>query len=76
MTKGGAVHMSDYLALCAAFVVLGWPLLARGLRGWPVASRVVPVIILAGSWRRPRPSWASPLPRASACCGLPLCRPA
>ncbi|MFI5986704.1 DUF998 domain-containing protein [Streptomyces sp. NPDC051555] len=48
----GTVHMLGgmvgYLALCAAFVVLARPLAARGLRGWAVASRVVPVGVLAG----------------------------
>jgi len=48
----GAVHMAagmiGYLALCAAFVVLARPLAARGLRGWAVASRVVPVAVLTG----------------------------
>ncbi len=40
--------MIGYLALCAAFVVLARPLAARGLRGWTVASRVMPVAVLAG----------------------------
>ncbi|RPK62539.1 hypothetical protein EES43_13365 [Streptomyces sp. ADI96-02] len=52
MSGHGAVHMAagmiGYLALCAAFVVLARPLAARGLRGWAVASRVVPVAVLAG----------------------------
>ncbi|MFF7443458.1 DUF998 domain-containing protein [Streptomyces sp. NPDC008122] len=52
MSGHGAVHMLGgtvgYLALCAAFVVLARPLAARGLRGWAVASRVVPVVVLAG----------------------------
>ncbi|MFD4371827.1 DUF998 domain-containing protein [Streptomyces sp. NPDC058527] len=52
MTGHGAVHMAGgtvgYLALCAAFVVLGRSLAARGLRGWAVASRVVPGCVLAG----------------------------
>ncbi|MFE1266727.1 DUF998 domain-containing protein [Streptomyces sp. NPDC058757] len=52
MSGHGAVHMFGgmvgYLALCAAFVVLARPLAARGLRGWAVASRVVPVAVLAG----------------------------
>lgn len=52
MSGHGAVHMFGgtvgYLALCAAFVVLARPLAARGLRGWAVASRVVPVVVLAG----------------------------
>ncbi|MDX2562588.1 DUF998 domain-containing protein [Streptomyces sp. TX20-6-3] len=52
MSGHGAVHMFGgmigYLALCAAFVVLARPLAARGPRGWAVASRVVPVAVLAG----------------------------
>ncbi|MBT3158752.1 DUF998 domain-containing protein [Streptomyces sp. CHA1] len=52
MSGHGAAHMAagmiGHLALCAAFVVLARPLAARGLRGWVVASRVVPVAVLAG----------------------------
>ncbi|MGW2106444.1 DUF998 domain-containing protein [Streptomyces sp. NPDC001948] len=52
MSGHGAVHMFGgmigYLALCAAFVVLARPLAARGLRRWALASRVVPVAVLAG----------------------------
>ncbi|MET7753390.1 DUF998 domain-containing protein [Streptomyces sp. NPDC005389] len=52
MSGHGAVHMAagmiGYLALCAAFLVLARPLAARGLRGWAAASRVVPVVVLAG----------------------------
>ncbi|MGW8767353.1 DUF998 domain-containing protein [Streptomyces sp. NPDC055815] len=52
MSGHGAVHMFGgmigYLALCAAFFVLARPLAARGLRSWAVASRVVPVVVLAG----------------------------
>ncbi|WP_030553227.1 DUF998 domain-containing protein [Streptomyces exfoliatus] len=52
MSGHGAVHMFGgmigYLALCAALVVLARPLAARGLRGWAVASRAVPVAVLAG----------------------------
>ncbi|RUP68762.1 hypothetical protein SSPNP10_08465 [Streptomyces sp. NP10] len=52
MSGHGVVHMAagmvGYLALCAALVVLARPLAARGLRGWAVASRVVPVAVLAG----------------------------
>ncbi|WP_405940931.1 DUF998 domain-containing protein [Streptomyces sp. NBC_00207] len=48
----GAAHMAagmiGYLALCAAFVVLSRPLAARGHRGWAMASRLVPVAVLAG----------------------------
>ncbi|MFC7973634.1 DUF998 domain-containing protein [Streptomyces cinereoruber] len=52
MSGHGAVHMLGgmvgYLALCAAFVVLARPLAARGLWGWAVATRLVPVVVLAG----------------------------
>ncbi|OKJ31488.1 DUF998 domain-containing protein [Streptomyces sp. CB01580] len=52
MSAHGAVHMLagmlGYLALCCAFVVLARPLAARGHRGWAVASRLVPVAVLAG----------------------------
>ncbi|MEV6689229.1 DUF998 domain-containing protein [Streptomyces sp. NPDC051130] len=48
----GAVHMLSgmvgYLALCAAFVVLGRTFAARRRRGWAVASRLVPVVVAAG----------------------------
>ncbi|MFC8900561.1 DUF998 domain-containing protein [Streptomyces cinereoruber] len=52
MSGHGAVHMLGgmvgYLALCAAFVVLARPLAAQGLSGWAVATRLVPVVVLAG----------------------------
>ncbi|WP_405979902.1 DUF998 domain-containing protein [Streptomyces sp. NBC_00158] len=52
MSGHGAAHMFGgmigYLALCAAFFVLARPLASRGLRGWAVASRTVPVAVLAG----------------------------
>ncbi|MFI8766613.1 DUF998 domain-containing protein [Streptomyces sp. R-07] len=52
MSGHGAVHMFGgmigHLALCAAFFVLARLLAVRGLRGWAVASRVVPVAVLAG----------------------------
>ncbi|MFJ8295253.1 DUF998 domain-containing protein [Streptomyces sp. NPDC094447] len=52
MSGHGTAHMLGgmvgYLALCGAFVVLARPLAAHGLRGWAVASRVVPVVVLAG----------------------------
>ncbi|NED14604.1 DUF998 domain-containing protein [Streptomyces sp. SID9124] len=52
MTGHGTLHMAagmiGYLALCAAFVILSRPLAAHGERGWAVASRVVPVAVLAG----------------------------
>ncbi|MEU2670420.1 DUF998 domain-containing protein [Streptomyces sp. NPDC007164] len=48
----GAVHMFSgmigYLALCAAFVVLARPLAARGHKGWALASRLAPALVLAG----------------------------
>ncbi|WP_329615287.1 DUF998 domain-containing protein [Streptomyces brevispora] len=52
MSAHGAGHMFGggigYLALCAAFLVLARPLAARGLRGWALASRVAPVVVLTG----------------------------
>ncbi|MEW1695144.1 DUF998 domain-containing protein [Streptomyces sp. NPDC091278] len=52
MSGHGTAHMAagmiGYLALCAALVVLARPLAARGHRGWAVASRLVPVAVLAG----------------------------
>ncbi|MFE6972082.1 DUF998 domain-containing protein [Streptomyces sp. NPDC057682] len=52
MTGHGTVHMAagtvGYLALCAAFLVLARPLAAAGHRGWARASRIVPVVVLAG----------------------------
>ncbi|MEU7555793.1 DUF998 domain-containing protein [Streptomyces sp. NPDC044571] len=52
MSGHGAVHMAagtvGYLALCAAFLVFAGPLAARGHRRWAVASRLVPVAVLAG----------------------------
>ncbi|MFJ2786141.1 MULTISPECIES: DUF998 domain-containing protein [unclassified Streptomyces] len=52
MSGHGTAHMAagmiGYLALCAASVVLARPLAARGHRGWAVASRLVPVAVLAG----------------------------
>ncbi|MEU9862116.1 DUF998 domain-containing protein [Streptomyces sp. NPDC047971] len=52
MSAHGAAHMAGgmvgYLALCAAFLVLARPLAARGHRGWALASRLVPVVVLAG----------------------------
>lgn len=48
----GAVHMVagmiGYLALCAAFPVLARSLTARSDRGWATATRLVPVVIIAG----------------------------
>ncbi|OEJ36073.1 hypothetical protein BGK67_30310 [Streptomyces subrutilus] len=52
LSADGAAHMisgmAGYLALCAAFLVLAGPLAARGHRGWAVASRLVPLGVLAG----------------------------
>ncbi|ACZ88404.1 DUF998 domain-containing protein [Streptosporangium roseum] len=52
ISTNGAVHMFGgmigYLALCAAFVVLARRFSAQGRRGWAVASRIVPVAVLAG----------------------------
>ncbi|MFE0645370.1 DUF998 domain-containing protein [Streptomyces sp. NPDC058877] len=52
MSGHGTAHMVagtvGYLALCAAFPVLARPLAARGHRGWAVASRLAPVVVLAG----------------------------
>lgn len=49
----GAVHLGGatvgFLALCAAFFVLARHFAARGQRGWAIASRLVPVGVLAGS---------------------------
>ncbi|MEV6678965.1 DUF998 domain-containing protein [Streptomyces erythrochromogenes] len=52
MSSHGAVHMAagmaGYLALCAALVVLAGSFAIRGHQGWAVASRLVPVAVLAG----------------------------
>jgi hypothetical protein len=52
MSTHGAVHMLSamvgFLALCAAFFVLARHFAARRRRGWAVASRLVPVGVLAG----------------------------
>ncbi|MFJ3592104.1 DUF998 domain-containing protein [Streptomyces sp. NBC_01259] len=52
MSAHGAGHMAaggiGYLALSAAFVVLARPLAARGHRGWALASRIAPVLVLTG----------------------------
>ncbi|WP_405403788.1 DUF998 domain-containing protein [Streptomyces sp. NBC_01104] len=49
----GAVHLGGatvgFLALCAAFLVLATYFADRGRRGWALASRLVPVGVLAGS---------------------------
>ncbi|MFJ4855691.1 MULTISPECIES: DUF998 domain-containing protein [unclassified Streptomyces] len=52
MSAHGAGHMAaggiGYLALSAAFVVLARPLAVRGHRGWALASRIAPVVVLTG----------------------------
>ncbi|MFC9585975.1 DUF998 domain-containing protein [Streptomyces yangpuensis] len=52
MSSDGTVHMAagmiGYLALCAALLVLAGSLAARGHHRWAVASRLVPVAVLAG----------------------------
>ena len=52
LSTHGAIHMVSgmvgYLALCAAFLVLARHFAAQDRRGWAVASRMVPVGILAG----------------------------
>ncbi|MFF1903303.1 DUF998 domain-containing protein [Kitasatospora sp. NPDC058218] len=52
LSAHGTVHMVagsvGYLALCAAFLVLARPFAAAGRRGWALASRLVPVGVLAG----------------------------
>ncbi|MEU3103907.1 DUF998 domain-containing protein [Streptomyces griseoflavus] len=52
LSAHGTAHMAagmvGYLALCGAFLVVARPLAARGHRGWAIASRFVPVAILAG----------------------------
>jgi hypothetical membrane protein len=52
LSAHGTVHMLGgmvgYLALCAAFIVMARTFSAQGRRGWAVASRIVPVGILAG----------------------------
>ncbi|WP_340558873.1 DUF998 domain-containing protein [Streptomyces sp. GSL17-111] len=53
MSAEGGVHMAaatlGFLALCAAFLVLGRFFAAEGRRGYALASRVVPLVMLAGS---------------------------
>ncbi|MEU7896285.1 DUF998 domain-containing protein [Nonomuraea sp. NPDC049152] len=52
LSTTGAIHMAGamvgFLSLCAAFVVMGRHFAARGERGWVIASRLVPVGVLAG----------------------------
>ncbi|MFJ6940069.1 DUF998 domain-containing protein [Streptomyces sp. NPDC101132] len=52
LSTHGAVHMAGgmigYLALCAALLVLARSFAARGHRGWALASRLVPLAVLAG----------------------------
>ncbi|MFF8383881.1 DUF998 domain-containing protein [Streptomyces kanasensis] len=68
----GTVHMAagmiGYLALCAASVVLASPLAARGHRAWAVASRLVPIAVLAGF-----PASAASVLAFTAGAGLGLC---
>ncbi|GAA2266397.1 hypothetical protein GCM10010430_59270 [Kitasatospora cystarginea] len=52
LSAHGTVHMLGgmvgYLSLCAAFVVLARHFAVRQLRGWAVACRLMPVVVLAG----------------------------
>ncbi|WLQ42147.1 DUF998 domain-containing protein [Streptomyces laculatispora] len=52
MSAHGAGHMTaggiGYLALSVALLVLARPLAARGHRGWALASRIAPVVVLTG----------------------------
>ncbi|GAA3094083.1 DUF998 domain-containing protein [Streptomyces echinatus] len=52
LSAHGTVHLlagtAGYLALCAAFLVLARHFTVRGQRGWALASRLVPVGVLAG----------------------------
>ncbi|MFB7619032.1 DUF998 domain-containing protein [Kitasatospora sp. NPDC056181] len=52
LSAHGTVHMIGgsvgYLALCAAFLVLARHFAAAGRRGWALASRLMPVGVLAG----------------------------
>ncbi|MFJ8015185.1 DUF998 domain-containing protein [Streptomyces sp. NPDC096339] len=52
LSAHGAVHMFGgmigYLALCAAFLVLARRFAAERRRGWAIACRVLPVVVLAG----------------------------
>ncbi|MET9150971.1 DUF998 domain-containing protein [Streptomyces griseoflavus] len=52
LSAHGTAHMAagmvGYLALCGALLVVARSLAARGHRGWAIASRFVPVAILAG----------------------------
>lgn len=52
LSAHGAVHMLSgtvgYLALCAAFLVLARHFAARNRRGWAIASRVAPAVVLVG----------------------------
>lgn len=52
LSAHGAVHMAGgmvgYLALCAAFLVLARHFSRRGQRGWAIAYRLAPVVVLAG----------------------------
>ncbi|MEO3821496.1 DUF998 domain-containing protein [Plantactinospora sp. B24E8] len=52
LSTHGAVHMFGgmigYLALCAAFIVFARRFSAQGRRRWALASRIVPVVVIAG----------------------------
>ncbi|GAA2840567.1 DUF998 domain-containing protein [Kitasatospora aburaviensis] len=52
LSAHGTVHMVGgsvgYLALCAAFLVLARHFAATGRRGWAIASRLMPLGVLAG----------------------------
>ncbi|GAA2297967.1 hypothetical protein GCM10010149_53270 [Nonomuraea roseoviolacea subsp. roseoviolacea] len=52
LSTHGALHMLSamvgFLALCLAFLVLARHFTAGGRRGWAIASRVVPIGVLAG----------------------------
>lgn len=52
LSAHGAVHMAGgmigYLALCAALLVLARRFSAARERGWAIACRVLPVVVLAG----------------------------
>ncbi|MFC9586804.1 hypothetical protein ACFVJ8_28820 [Streptomyces yangpuensis] len=73
MSSDGAVHMAagmvGYLALCAALVVLAGSLAGRGHDGWAVASRLVPVAVLAGFAASAAYVLAFTAGAVLACCG-------
>ncbi|MFI6149655.1 DUF998 domain-containing protein [Streptomyces sp. NPDC051109] len=73
MSGHGAVHMAagmvGYLAVCAAFVLLAGSRAARGRRGWAVASRLVPAVVLAGFAASAASVLAFTAGAGLACCG-------